>query len=168
MIGHGRWRPRHTHALPGMHELGRRPHLQEFALEGARRPSRPDAVALARYYVAALSPLVTRLEDLDLGLTLFENQADIAALDSVLAAVALNRRAEALVSADGMRFYVPVDILAADYSHLLHGRGVTLYAHTGENAQRLYQQPIPCRLREATFVLDGLMDHETELERYCQ
>jgi len=67
-------------------------------------------------------------------------------------------------SADGMRFYVPVDILAADFSHLLHGRGVTLYAHTVENAMRLHQEPIPCRLREATFVLDGLMEHETELD----
>jgi TnpA family transposase len=62
-------------------------------------------------------------------------------------------------SADGMRFYVPVDILAADFSHLLHGRGVTLYAHTGENAMRLHR-----RLREATFVLDGLMEHNTELD----
>jgi len=67
-------------------------------------------------------------------------------------------------SADGMRFYVPVDILAADYSHLLHGRGVTLYAHTAENATRFHQQPIPCRMREATFVLDGLVEHETELD----
>jgi TnpA family transposase len=67
-------------------------------------------------------------------------------------------------SADGMRFYVPVDILAADYSHLLYGRGVTLYAHTGENAMRVYQQPIPVRLREATFVLDGLLEHDTELD----
>jgi hypothetical protein len=67
-------------------------------------------------------------------------------------------------SADGMRFYVPVDILAADYSHLLHGRGVTLYAHTGENAMRVHQEPIPVRLREATFVLDGLLEHETELD----
>jgi TnpA family transposase len=63
-----------------------------------------------------------------------------------------------------MRFYVPVDILAADFSHLLRGRGVTLYAHTGENAMRLHQEPIPCRLREATFVLDGLMEHDTELD----
>ena len=29
---------------------------------------------------------------------------------------------------------------------------------------RLHQEPIPCRLREATFVLDGLMEHETELD----
>jgi TnpA family transposase len=67
-------------------------------------------------------------------------------------------------SADGMRFYVPVDILAAGFSHLLRGRGVTLHAHTGDNAMRLHQQPIPCRLREATFVLDGLMEHQTELD----
>ena len=32
--------------------------------------------------------------------------------------------------ADGVRFYVPVNLLAADYSHVLQGRGVTLYAHT--------------------------------------
>src|SRR5260370_4150250 len=29
---------------------------------------------------------------------------------------------------------------------------------------RVHQQPIPCRLREATFVLDGLLEHETELD----
>lgn len=67
-------------------------------------------------------------------------------------------------SADGMRFYVPVNILAADYSHLLGSRGVTLYVHTTETSLRLYQQPIPTRLREATFVLDGLLDHGTELD----
>jgi hypothetical protein len=48
-------------------------------------------------------------------------------------------------SADGMRFYVPANILAADYSHVLAGRGVTLYAHTADNFLRMHQQPIPCR-----------------------
>lgn len=67
-------------------------------------------------------------------------------------------------SADGMRFYVPVNILAADYSHLLGARGVTMYAHTTDTSLRLYQQPIPVRLREATFVLDGLLEHGTELD----
>jgi TnpA family transposase len=71
-------------------------------------------------------------------------------------------------SADGVRFYVPVNLLAADYSHVLQGRGVTLYAHTAANCLRLHQQPIPCRLREAAFVLDGLMEHDTELDpRTC-
>src|SRR2546425_13358280 len=53
---------------------------------------------------------------------------------------------------------------AADFSRLLHGRGVTLYAHTGETAMRLHQEAILCRLREAIFVLDGLMEHDTELD----
>ena len=39
-------------------------------------------------------------------------------------------------SADGVRFYVPVNLLAADYSHVLQGRGVTLYAHTADNCLR--------------------------------
>ena len=67
-------------------------------------------------------------------------------------------------SADGMRFYVPIHILAADYSHVLQGRGVTLYAHTADNFLRMHQQPVPCRLREAAFCLDGLMEHDTELD----
>jgi TnpA family transposase len=70
----------------------------------------------------------------------------------------------ATCSADGMRFYVPVHILAADYSHVLQGRGITLYAHTADNFLRMHQQPIPCRLREAAFSLDGLMQHDTELD----
>lgn len=70
----------------------------------------------------------------------------------------------ATCSADGMRFYVPVHILAADYSHVLQGRGITLYTHTSDNFLRMHQQPIPCRLREAAFSLDGLMQHDTELD----
>ena len=74
----------------------------------------------------------------------------------------------ATCSADGMRFYVPLHILSADYSHMLQGRGVTLYAHTADNFLRMHQQPIPCRLREAAFSLDGLMEHDTELDpRVC-
>jgi TnpA family transposase len=71
-------------------------------------------------------------------------------------------------SADGMRFYVPLNLLAADYSHVLRDRGVTLYAHTADNCLRMHQHPIPCRLREASFVIAGLMQHDTELDpRIC-
>jgi len=67
-----------------------------------------------------------------------------------------------------MRFYVPIHILAADYSHVLQGRGVTLYAHTSDSFLRMHQQPIACRLREAAFSLEGLMEHDTELDpRVC-
>lgn len=56
------------------------------------------------------------------------------------------------------------DRLAADYSHLLGARGVNMYVHTTDTSLRLYQQPIPVRLREATFVLDGLLEHGAELD----
>lgn len=67
-------------------------------------------------------------------------------------------------SADGMRFYVPVNVLAADYSPLLHARGVTMLTHTSDNYLQFYQQAVPCKLREATFNLDGLVEHDTELD----
>ena len=43
-----------------------------------------------------------------------------------------------------------------------------LTPHTADNCPRLHQQPIPCRLREAAFSLDGLLEHDTELDpRIC-
>ena len=50
--------------------------------------------------MVALPLLVTRAEDLGFGLTLFERQTALGAFDSVLAAVALTHRVDALVSAD--------------------------------------------------------------------
>ena len=75
--------------------------LQEFASVRSRRRPRSDAVALARDFAALLSPL-QRVEedDLDLGLRIFERSDRIGSFDAVLAAVAINRDAEALVSSD--------------------------------------------------------------------
>jgi TnpA family transposase len=67
-------------------------------------------------------------------------------------------------SADGTRFHVPANILSADYSPLLADRGVTLMRHTLDNYLQLHGKPIPCRLREALFSLDGLVEHDTELD----
>lgn len=67
-------------------------------------------------------------------------------------------------SADGMRFHVPANILSADYSPLLADRGVTLMRHTLDNYLQLHSKPVPCRLREALFALDGLVEHDTELD----
>ena len=97
--------------------------VQEFLHVRASRRSRSDAVAHARYYVAALSPLATRAEDLDSGLTLFERYPALGAFDAVLAAVALNRRVEALVSADRAFGEVPhlpwVDPATANLERLI-------------------------------------------------
>lgn len=81
--------------------------IQEFAHIRARRRSRPDAVGLARQYMAAFSLLVTTPDDLDRGLDLFEEYPALGTFDAVLAAVAIDRRAEALVSADSAFAAIP-------------------------------------------------------------
>jgi predicted nucleic acid-binding protein len=81
--------------------------LQEFAHLRARRRSREDAVNLTRLYVVALGPIVTTTAELDAGLTLFGQHPELGAFDAVLAAVALSRGAEALVSADRAFASVP-------------------------------------------------------------
>jgi uncharacterized protein len=82
--------------------------IQEFVHVRARRRTAADATALGRNYATALSLLVTQPEDLELGLTLFErHHATLGAFDSILAAVALNRRAQALISADTAFAAVP-------------------------------------------------------------
>lgn len=74
--------------------------IQEFAHIRARRRTRSDAVNLARQYLAAFTVVATTSEDLERGLALFEQHPALGAFDAVLAAVALSRGAEALVSAD--------------------------------------------------------------------
>jgi TnpA family transposase len=69
-------------------------------------------------------------------------------------------RARPTVCASTRRFI----FWGADYSHVLQGRGVTLYAHTSDHFLRMHQESIPCRLRKAAFSLDGLMEHNTELD----
>ncbi|MBF6605307.1 MAG: type II toxin-antitoxin system VapC family toxin [Chloroflexi bacterium] len=81
--------------------------IQEFTHIRARRRSRSDAVRIARHYVAALSPLMTTSDDQERGLQLFERHPELGAFDAVLAAVALGRGAEALVSADQAFASVP-------------------------------------------------------------
>lgn len=81
--------------------------IQEFAHIRSRRRTRSDAVALARHYMGAFSVLIATADDLDRGLSLFEEHAALGAFGAVLAAVALDRDAEALVSADRAFASVP-------------------------------------------------------------
>jgi TnpA family transposase len=67
-------------------------------------------------------------------------------------------------SADGMRFYSPSNLLRTDYSPMLKDRGITMITHTADNLLMLNQRPVPCRMREAAYDLDGLLEHGTELE----
>jgi predicted nucleic acid-binding protein len=100
--------------------------IAEFAHVRARRRSRADAVALARSYQTALPALATTEADIDSALNLFEAHPALGMLDAVLAAVAINNDAEALVSADtgfrgipGLRW---IDPASGDLNVLLAGR----------------------------------------------
>lgn len=74
--------------------------LQELTHVYSRRRSRSLAVDLARNYAAAFALLVTQPRDLELGLQIYEATPQLGAFDAVLAAVAINHQAEALISAD--------------------------------------------------------------------
>jgi predicted nucleic acid-binding protein len=74
--------------------------IQEFLHVRSRRRQRADAADLARRYGLAFDLVASRPEDLDRALELFVRHPHLGAFDAVLAAVALNRAAEALVSPD--------------------------------------------------------------------
>lgn len=75
--------------------------IQEFVHVRARRGDRRDAVELGARFVALLTPLLPIGEaDLAEGMRLFERVNGLGAFDAVLAAVAINADAEALISAD--------------------------------------------------------------------
>lgn len=74
--------------------------IQEFVHVRARRRDRHDATTLGRQYIDALQLIVQEPHDLELGLRLFERHPRLGAFDAVLAAVALNRAIDALISAD--------------------------------------------------------------------
>lgn len=82
--------------------------IQEFVHVRSRRQGRDDAAALGSSYAVLLAPLM-RVDagDLERGLQLFRSVEALGAFDSVLAAVALARQAEALVSADAAFAAVP-------------------------------------------------------------
>jgi hypothetical protein len=84
--------------------------IQEFMHVRARRRPRPEVIALASDYAVALAPLVVvEARDLQEGLGIYERCPALGAFDAVLAAVVLNRGAQALVSAD--RAFSSVDDL---------------------------------------------------------
>jgi uncharacterized protein len=100
--------------------------IQEFVGIRSRRRSRSDAVAFGRDFAALLSPLAPVEEsDLDLGLRIFERSDRLGSFHAVLAAVAINRDAEALISSDqgfrGVRRLRHVDIGGPELDELLGG-----------------------------------------------
>ena len=71
-----------------------------------------------------------------------------------------------VASADGLRFVVPVRTLHAGYnSKYFHvERGVTYYNFTSNQFSGFHGIVIPGTLHDSPYVLDGLLEHQTELQ----
>lgn len=71
----------------------------------------------------------------------------------------------ALSSSDGQRFPVAVQSTTATAipRYFGFGRGLTFYSWTSDQFSQYGSKPIPSTMRDATYVLDGILDNETEL-----
>lgn len=68
-------------------------------------------------------------------------------------------------SSDGMRMQLGVSSLHADSNpHYGTGKGTTIYRFTSDQFSSYYTKIINTNSRDATHVLDGLLNHETDLE----
>jgi predicted nucleic acid-binding protein len=82
--------------------------IQEFLHVFGRRRPRVDVGKAGRAFVELLAPLIEAdARDLELGIDLLERHAGLSAFDALVAAVALNHDAEALVTADRSFVAVP-------------------------------------------------------------
>ena len=68
-------------------------------------------------------------------------------------------------SSDGQRFSVPVrsrtaTALPRDFGY---GQGLTFYSWTSDQFAQYGTKVISCTVRDATYVLDAILDNETEL-----
>jgi TnpA family transposase len=71
-----------------------------------------------------------------------------------------------VASADGQRFKVPVESLTAapSYKYFGEGRGITYFTFMSDQFSSFYGIVIPGAVREALYILDGLLDQQTVLE----
>lgn len=81
--------------------------IQEFVHVHSRRRTRSISAELGRQYGVALTLLSVQPDDLALGLELYEQHTTLGAFDAVLAAVAVRRDADFLVSADSAFGSIP-------------------------------------------------------------
>ncbi len=70
-----------------------------------------------------------------------------------------------VASADGQRFRVPIQTLyaAPSWKYFGEGRGVTYFSFTSDQFTSFYGVVIPGAVREAMYILDGLLEQQTVL-----
>ena len=67
-------------------------------------------------------------------------------------------------SSDGQRFLFPSQTLKRTYSHRMSDYALEFYSFVADNYAPFYSVPIECTERDAGYVLDGLLYHESDLE----
>src|SRR5215470_4135362 len=67
-------------------------------------------------------------------------------------------------SSDGQHFLFPRRVLRRTYSHRLGDYAVEFYTFIANNYAPFYSVPIECTERDAPYVLDGLLYHESDLD----
>lgn len=67
-------------------------------------------------------------------------------------------------SSDGQRFLFPKRVLRRTYSHRLGDYALEFYTFVADNYAPYYTVPIECTERDAPYVLDGLLYHESDLD----
>jgi TnpA family transposase len=71
-----------------------------------------------------------------------------------------------LSSSDGQRFPATVESKRAVAlpRYFGYGQGLTFYTWTSDQFSQYGSKPIPSTVRDATYVLDAILDNETELD----
>jgi TnpA family transposase len=67
-------------------------------------------------------------------------------------------------ASDGQRFSLPRKVLQQTYSPRFSDFALEFYTFVADNYAPFYSTPIECTDRDAAFVLDGLLDNESDLE----
>lgn len=67
-------------------------------------------------------------------------------------------------SSDGQRFLFPRRVLQRTYSHRLGDFALEFYTFIADNYAPFYTVPIECTERDAPYVLDGLLYHESDID----
>ena len=67
-------------------------------------------------------------------------------------------------SSDGQRFLFPQRVRRRTYSHRMGDFALEFYTFMADNYAPFYSVPIECTERDAPYVLDGLLYHESDLD----
>ena len=67
-------------------------------------------------------------------------------------------------ASDGQRFAMPQRVLQRTYSTRFNDFALEFYSFVADNYAPFYSRPIECTDRDAPFVLDGVLYHESDLD----